>query len=314
VVANNVTSISATSSVATLTYANPLPIIVTGQWDFDAGDLRATTGSALTNFNAAVGTDTQFGTSTSFGIADIGGVPAKVLYYNPSAQPWGGYIMPHGAAPNGGGARVNRFTIIYDVLYPASSTGKWRSLLQTNPSNSNDGDFFVNDSNGIGISGNYSGNVAPDVWNRIVGVFDLPTRTLKKYLNGTLVGTQTLGEGTDGRWSLAPTALLFADEDGETNPGYVNSIQFRNGVMSDAEVAALGGVTTDGIPGLAPSIASIVKSGNTVVISWTGSPGLRLEQNSTLSSAGWTTVPGSAGASTATIQITGDAGFFRLAQ
>ena len=94
---------------------------ITAQWDFNEGDLRATVGSALTNFDATVAADTQFGTTTSFGIPDIAGAPAKVLFYSPSIDKWGGYIMPHGA-PTGGAAYVNRYTIIYDVLYPASST------------------------------------------------------------------------------------------------------------------------------------------------------------------------------------------------
>jgi hypothetical protein len=308
---------SITSRVATLTYSGPAPAPgVTGQWDFDFGDLRATVGSALTNFDTTVGADTQFGTTTQFGIPDIAGLPAKVLYYAPSTDTWGGYIMPHGAAPNAGGTKVNRYTIIYDVLYPASSDGQWRSLLQTDPNGSGDGDFFINPSNGIGISGNYTGTVLSNTWTRIVGVFDLPQRTLKKYINGTLAGQQTLGEGLDARWSLRPTALLFADEDGETNPGYVNSIQFRNGLMTDAEVLALGGVTADGIPLPAeqPVITSAVKVGNNIVISWQGAAGLRLKQNADITGGSWTEVPGTAGANSATIPIGAGPAFFRLAR
>ena len=37
------------------------------------------------------------------------------------------------------------------------------------------------------------------------------------------------------------------------NTAYVNSIQFRNGILTDAEVAALGGATSaSGIPGAVP--------------------------------------------------------------
>lgn len=307
---------SVTSAPATLTVTAADPPRVTGQWDFNDGDLRATVGSALTNFNAAVGTDTQFGTTATFGITNIAGAPAKVLYYNPSAQPWGGYIMPHGALPNGG-SFVNRYSIVYDLYYPASSDSTWRALLQTSSANANDGDLFINGGNGIGISGSYQGPVLPDMWNRIVATFDLTTGTLKKYLNGVLLNTQSLGAGTvDGRFSLDPVALLFADEDGETHAGYVNSIQFRNYTMTDAEVAALGGVTTDGIPGMVtrPSITSIKLEGGSVRISWNGAPGMKLQQNTTPAAAGWTDVPNSTGVSTITLPATGNAGFFRLAQ
>lgn len=308
---------SVTSAPVTLTVTAADPQRVTGQWDFNNGDLRPTVGAWLTNFNATVGTDTQFGTSTSFGIANIGGTDAKVLFYSPSGGAWGGYIMPHGAPANGNGAFVNRYSIVYDLYYPASSDNAWRALLQTSSGNANDGDLFINGGNGIGISGSYQGPVLPDVWNRIVATFDLTTGTLKKYLNGVLLGTQNLGTGTtDGRWSLDPVALLFADEDGETSPGYVNSIQFRNYTMTDAEVAALGGVTTDGIPGMVtrPNITSIAREGNSVRISWAGAPGLKLQQNTTPTATGWTDVPNSTGVSTITVPATGNAGFFRLAQ
>jgi hypothetical protein len=42
---------------------------------------------------------------------------------------------------------------IYDIYWPASSSGKYRCFLQTNTGNSNDGDIFVNGANGIGIGG-----------------------------------------------------------------------------------------------------------------------------------------------------------------
>ena len=49
---------------------------VTGQWDFDAGDLSATVGKPLTYFTATAQQKTQFGTTTALGVADINGVPA----------------------------------------------------------------------------------------------------------------------------------------------------------------------------------------------------------------------------------------------
>ncbi len=57
-------------------------IQVTGQWNFDEGDLRATIG---TNLEYGDGLDgrmkdhTAFGTTPSFGIPDLGGRPAKVM-------------------------------------------------------------------------------------------------------------------------------------------------------------------------------------------------------------------------------------------
>jgi hypothetical protein len=301
-----------TSAVATLTVLPAPPIQITGQWDFDCGTFQATAGNDLVPFNATVAADSQFGTTTSFGIGNIGGTAAQVLYFTPSVNNWGGYKMYHGAAPNGGGAYVNRYTLIYDVYYPAGSNNRWRSFLQTNTGNSNDGDIFVNTSNGIGISGIYQGTVTPDAWHRIVFVFDSTYATLKKYLDGTLVGTQTL-DGLDGRWTLDPFALLFGDEDGDQAPTYVNSVQFRNGALTDAQVAALGGATNaSGVPGVVPRICSFSRSGNTITINWPGAPDIKLQKSTSLTTPNWQDVPNSLGASTANDTITSGEAYYRL--
>src|SRR4029079_16170335 len=57
-----------------------------------------------------------------------------------------------------------------------------------------------------------------------------------------------LAPGVDGRWALNATALLFADDDNETAPGYVDSIQFHDRALSSSEIAALGAPTAAGIP------------------------------------------------------------------
>src|SRR4051812_48997160 len=92
-----------------------------------------------------------------------------------------GYSLTHNIAPNGSGLNVNHYTLILDVLYPTASSGKYRSITQTD--NSGDGDFFLNPGNGIGISGSYPGNVTPDVWHRIILAVDLaamPHATVSK--------------------------------------------------------------------------------------------------------------------------------------
>ncbi|MBM3881777.1 MAG: hypothetical protein FJ387_18980 [Verrucomicrobia bacterium] len=314
VVVSNTAGSATSAPPATLTVVPAPPVEVTGQWDFDQGDLRATVGRDLEYFDATVQGDTSFGTTTAFGIPNIAGAPAKVLHLRPSVGSWGGYKMYHQTPPNGGGQFVNLYTIIYDVLYPAESMGKWRAFLQTNTGNSGDGDFFVNTANGIGISGNYQGPVLDNTWHRIVFSLNLDAATVGKYIDGVLVGRQTLGAGLDGRWSLDTFALLFADNDGDNAPAYVNSLQFRNWVMSDAEVAALGGVTTDGIPRPAtgPKISAITRTANNVTLTWQAAPGLRLQKNAILNPTGWQDVAGTEGQGTATEPIAGSSAFYRL--
>ena len=150
-----------------------------------------------------------------------------------------GFVMTHGIAPNGGGAYVNQYTLIMDIMYPAASSGTWRSLFQTATANGNDGDLFINDGNGIGISSLYAGAILPDTWHRVAFVFDLTltSNRLKKYIDGSLVGAQNL-DGLDGRWSLDPTALLFTDNDGETAAGFVNSIQIHDVALTDTDIVS----------------------------------------------------------------------------
>lgn len=237
---------------------------ITGQWDFDAGDLSATIGNALQYRGTTAGL-TQFGTTTSFGISDIGGQVAQVMRF-PACSSSQGYLMRHGAAPNASssGTKVNQYTIIMDILFPATSTG-FRSLWQTetNSTLTTDGDLFVNGANAIGVSGQYQGNFTPNAWHRVVFTLDLTTRELGKYIDGANVLTSPVGvspgskpmqylpspEGlSDQRWALSTAAVLFSDENNETGVGYVNSIQFQDRVLSAAEIAALGGPAASGIP------------------------------------------------------------------
>src|SRR5947209_5614548 len=101
---------------------------ITAQWDFDQGDLRASVGKDLQYGDGPTGrvkNHTSFGTTTSVGIPDIGGKPAKVMKYTrdeftPDAtdQNPRGYIADHGIAPNGNGTKVNQFTMVVDMMIP----------------------------------------------------------------------------------------------------------------------------------------------------------------------------------------------------
>jgi hypothetical protein len=225
-----------------LGFNNLVRAAVTGQWDFNNDDLSARVGTALA-YRGNTSSTTSFTTSM------IGGEIAEVMQFPATSQSQG-YIMTHGISPNGGGAYVNEYTLIMDVMFPVGSSGKWRSLFQTNPGNGNDGDLFVNPGNGIGISGVYDGTISADTWHRIAFVFDLtsPTEPLRKFIDGVRVGAQVSSFSLDGRWALEPTALLFADENNETQAGFVNSIQVQDVALSDSYIASLGGPTAAGIP------------------------------------------------------------------
>ncbi len=292
---------------ATLTVRNAA-VFVTGQWDFNS-NLVATCGQDLQFYDISVQTNTTFGTTTAFSISDINAQPTVVMRLtppsanagggggvNPDTNAWGGYKMFHGAAANGGGTRVNQYTLIFDVLYPDYVDLSWRAVIQASTTVTNGGDdseFYINRGDGIGISGIYDGNITPDVWHRIALAVDMggpgPHPVVAKFIDGVKVGEQTDGlDVADGRFSLNPAlALLFSENNAFNNDAYVSSVQFSNGRRSDEFIEALGAPSSSKIPGC---ITARLESGN-VVIRWTGGVPL---QSADAVNGPWTTVNGAA--------------------
>src|SRR6266550_2708308 len=122
-----------TTSLTMLFGIGPVSAQVAGQWDFDSGNLTATTGSDLSYADGGGGntqTGTSFGSTSSLGIPNIAGSPANVMKFPGSTNAVMGFNMPTPAA-NGRGTFVDNYTLIFDVLFPAGSDAKLRSLLQT---------------------------------------------------------------------------------------------------------------------------------------------------------------------------------------
>jgi len=230
---------------------------VTGQWDFDGGNLAATVGTALEYLGGPAGLTAQgtaFGTTTSFGIENINGLPANVMRVPGDLSNQIGYIMNHGIAPNGGGTRVNQYTIIFDIYVAETGPGA-ASLLQTSSANNtDDGDLFWQGGNfGQGTDGyRGKGTFTAGAWHRVAAAYDMAANppVVVKYVDGIKQDDWTANQGLDNlRRSMAPTAILFGDGDqDERREMYVSSIQVRAGRLSDAELALLGGPSADGIP------------------------------------------------------------------
>jgi len=269
---------------------------ITGQWDFDHGDLRATVGADL----EFVG-DTA--TITTFPALNINGQPAAVMAFGSNSIQQG-FCMRHGAKPNGGGHFVNQYTLLMDLMFPAESSGKWRALLQTDPFNHDgtDAEFFIGDNttvpapDGIGAETQFNGPLASGLWYRIAFAVDLTApagQQLNKYVNGQNVGSQNLFGGIDGRYALGPTALLFTAGDsagGRTQAGFVNSIQFVDGCLSPAAIAALGGPAANGLPtGDAAIHFTYLSFGlSQMTLSWAGPAGqFQVERATDLIASGW---------------------------
>lgn len=235
---------------------------VTGQWDFNKGDLSATVGQPLQYLDGANGTTaqgTQFGTTTALGVADIGGKPAQVMRVPGDLSNKIGYIMTHGIAPNGGGTLVNQYTLIMDVLVANEGPGAASLLQISSPNNTDDGDLFWQGSNfGQGGNGyNGTGQFTAGSWHRVVAAYDEAANppVVAKFVDGIKQDDWTANQGLDNpRRAMQPTAVLFGDGDqDERREMWVNSIQIRSGKLTDAEAVALGGPAADGIPQVIPS-------------------------------------------------------------
>ena len=239
---------------------------VTGQWDFDEGGLGATEGQDLEFLTTEIEGITEFGSTTALGIPDINGEPANVMYV-PKPDGNGasvGYVMYHGIEPNGGGTRVNQYTLLMDVMVQEGAGGAGGMIQIDSPRpggdgvipNTGDGDFFwQNGSIGQGGGGYHAfpngDSIVAGEWYRIVFAVDLAADppVVTKYANGIKLVDWTQNSIDQPRRALLEDyAILFADNGDENVPWYVNSVQIREGKMSDVEIELLGGPTAEGLP------------------------------------------------------------------
>ncbi len=159
------------------------------------------------------------------------------------------YVVTHGIAPNGGGSKVNQWTLLIDFSYPAFSLSDppngYNDLIQTDPANAGDSDWTITSAGAIGIgavgySDAFDFTTEADTWYRMVVVVENGVRH-DLYIDGVEIfkGTQ---QGIDGRFSLADTLLLFAagNQDGDDATIDVSTVAIWNTPLSDTEILTLG--------------------------------------------------------------------------
>jgi hypothetical protein len=287
---------------------------VTGQWDFEFADLGATVGSNLQYFDptydgptGSAGNKTTFGTTTDLGVADIDGAPAKIMQVPGELTRQIGYIMTHRIPPNGGGTKVNQYTLIFDIMVDTAGPGAASLLQISSLANTDDGDLFWQGNNFGQGSGGYNGTGAftTAAWHRVIAAYDEAATppVVTKFVDGIKQDDWTANQGLDAaRRALQPTAILFGDGDqDERRIMWVNSIQIRAGKLSDAQMEALGGPSAAGIPILLPAVQeppalSLSRSGSSIVVSWPiDVTGFILESSPTIEGPTWTAVNGVTG-------------------
>src|SRR5581483_670159 len=196
------------------------------EWTFALGDLNAALGNGVLAFR-----DTTTSNATVFGITGTNGVPhlngqaARYLRVpQMSADGNGYYVTFTDSGPNAGGAFINQYTVVQDLLVPAPAG--WTALFNTDTSNGsgNDADFYISNTGAVGSTPGYSsaGVIAVNTWVRLATTVDLAAGTMSYFVNGTRVRQTTTADGVsglDGRWSLysnataGPDLLLFNEGD-----------------------------------------------------------------------------------------------------
>lgn len=148
------------------------------------------------------------------------------------------YILNHSIQPTLG-SFVNEYSLQIDFMVSSFST--WHCFFQTNPSNTTDGDCFINTNGkiGVGATGYSYYSLRPNEWYRLIISVKNGTQ-YKYYLDGQLLLDGSIQE-IDGRFSLDKSLLIFADEDGED--GIINCAELAiwDKALSKAEVNSLGG-------------------------------------------------------------------------
>lgn len=256
---------------------------ISGQWDFD-NKLNAKTGSKLVFIGDTSITNQKitFGTTSSFNIDLIDSTDvtvAKIPALDAShALRFYSNIFPEGFP--GELHCDNDYSIVMDV-YKANTPGKtYFALFQTSNNNADDADLFIHNK-GIGILEQYHGNIEDSTWYRLIFSFDLYNNLIKKYINGTLVGSTSLSNSLNGRfcmnnnWAIQ-SSNFFSDNDNETANFYVSSLQVRNYAMSAIEASILGDVSSNKI-----SSTILIDSLQCPVITFTSNDTL-VDINSTL--------------------------------
>ena len=240
--------------------SSSFPAGLVGLWTFDdPGDLTAATAG---NDLVLSGSHTPAtGPEPGDGAANIGVGSFYRCYHDIPAN-------GQGAEP----AWVNQFTLVMDVRIPASD---WQCLYQTNWSNSNDGDWFINSSGQTGVNdtGYSEYAMVPDEWYRLGISVNLGVH-YNYFLDGQLLhlgGAQTY----EGRFSLYPgegvnQVLFFADDNGEDGPLDVARIALFDRPLSSAEMSSLDGYGHEfeepEIPYMAPYLQT--PTPNSVYVSW----------------------------------------------
>ncbi len=229
-----------------------------GLWKFDdSGNLSlATTGQILSS------------------VGGHSAVPGIEAGDGAVLDPVGGYYScTHGIAPSGG-SFVNDWSLMMDFKVPAASLGSWVCFFQTHSANSNDGDCFIAPGGTVGVAdtGYSSNSIVAETWYRII-ISVSNSNFYRIYVDGVL-WLEGVPQSIDGRFSLDPEILFFADENSEDAAIHCSNIAMWDQALTGAQAMSLGGAS--------PSMAAASSAGLNLLANASAESGL----------ANWTIVDG----------------------
>lgn len=252
-VINNLITLQTSNGVTTLPFIVnvPKPIVVpdrTASWLFDdpANLLKADIGQNLeTGWRENVSPRVTHipGPSDMTGFTSINGPSIPTNNKAVTVDKWHFLVANHGISPNGGGTRVNEYTLMIDFRVPA--LGAFYTFLQTNPADTDDGDIFINRSGAIGsgATGYSTSGVTANTWQRLVVSVKLGDKGwIKYYLDGKLVlddEDMSKFQIDNSRYSLAPKIILFGDDDGDDAAIDVAEVAMWNVALSEKQIEKL---------------------------------------------------------------------------
>ncbi len=228
--------------------------LTTGNWIF-SGNLKATHVGGqirpLVYKNPLPTNLPVYASCSVFDIPLVNGVD-KVVARVPAFDRNNGLLVHPNFRIENNGIEDGNFTILMDILLPASSMNKWVALFQTSTGNLNDADLFINPSGQIGITESYHGQVIANTWQRIGFTVDINRGSIRKYINGQFVGSTPISGNRWDIWNSSRSGddqgfLLFSDDDNETAQIFISALQTRNYVLNDAQILMLGGPDAVGI-------------------------------------------------------------------
>ncbi len=202
-----------------------------GYWDFEnAGSLFQST--------SGLGLDLVLGGGTG-SITQIPGPGAGDMAI---AKTTGKYLVCNHAIPANGASTtfVNKYSLLIDFRVPAVNA--WRCFYQTNMTNSNDGDAFMNTTAHIGVAavGYSSSTLIANDWYRLVMTVDCGN-SIKYYIDGQ-EWVPGAADFLNGRFSLDLSGvLLFADDNSEDGNMDIARVILFDRSLSSNEVFGLGG-------------------------------------------------------------------------